>query len=618
MSDILRSMAIAALIWAAVLTVFFFLVNRRWFARFSQGFFLTVLIGFAVVSLMAASVVGTWGYEASKSILWSELIVELTNVADIVESQVGLDIDRVRVRLDTLATGVGPLLKPQAAAERVREELLAVQRFNPMYLQLHVRDADGKLVAATSVTESSEPANRIGAAFALEGKTYISDAYESPVFKRQVLYVSVPVKDEAGAVIGTLSTRFDLQADLLDLIKAAQFNVSGYAVIVGSEGRVLAHRDPNRIGDDISSYEAVQRARKTAGSGSVVEVNKAGQEKLMIYRALKSPASVEPKPWVLLTEIDQSEALAPLRRLRDEFAAAVAVLILVSLLVALTLSKSIRRPVHDLVEMVQKVKGGDLTARIGVEGHDAIGQLGASLNDMARGLQERDRVKEVFGRYIATQVSEKLLKGDFNMAGESRHVTILFSDIRNFSTMSEQMTPAQVVSFLNDYFSEMVEAVFEQGGVLDKFIGDGLMAVYGSLGDQPDHPRRAVLTALRMKARLAKINGERSVAGKPPIAIGIGVHTDDVIVGNIGTRKRLEYTVIGDGVNTSSRVQALNKEFGTTILITETTHEAVKDEFDCRAMPEAHLRGKVKTLRFFEVLSSKNIPTAAHVMAAGS
>jgi len=230
---------------------------------------------------------------------------------------------------------------------------------------------------------------------------------------------------------------------------------------------------------------------------------------------------------------------------------------------------------------------------------------------MADGLLERDHVKEVFGRYIATQVSDKILKGQVNLGGDVRRVTILFSDIRNFTGMSEAMVPQQVVAFLNDYFSEMVDAVFEQSGVLDKFMGDGLMAVFGSIGDESEHQRHAVLAALRMKALLAKINGVRNVSGQEPIAIGIGIHTDEVIVGNIGSRKRLEYTVIGDGVNTTSRLQGLNKEFGTTILISETTYEAVKDEFVCRLMPEAHLRGKTKNLQFYEVISVKSRQPAA-------
>ena len=175
--------------------------------------------------------------------------------------------------------------------------------------------------------------------------------------------------------------------------------------------------------------------------------------------------------------------------------------------------------------------------------------------------------------------------------------------------MSEAMSPEQIITFLNDYFSEMVEAVFEQHGVLDKFIGDGMLAVFGTLDERAAHERRAVLAALRMKARLAKINGERAIIGQAPIAIGVGIHTDEVIVGNIGTHKRLEYTVIGDGVNTCSRVEGLNKEFGTTILITDNTYEKVRDEFECRAMPEAPLKGKTKAPRVFEVVSSKQ-PTS--------
>ena len=146
-----------------------------------------------------------------------------------------------------------------------------------------------------------------------------------------------------------------------------------------------------------------------------------------------------------------------------------------------------------------------------------------------------------------------------------RRVTVYFSDIRNFTTMSEQMTPSQVVSFLNDYFSEMVDAVFAQEGMLDKFLGDGLMAVFGAFGDTSDHPRRAVMAALQMKALLAKINGERAMSGKPAIEIGIGIHTDEVIVGNIGSRKRLEFAAIGDGVNVASRLQ-FGAKIGAAIL----------------------------------------------------
>jgi adenylate cyclase len=185
---------------------------------------------------------------------------------------------------------------------------------------------------------------------------------------------------------------------------------------------------------------------------------------------------------------------------------------------------------------------------------------------------------------------------------------VLFADVRGFTSYSEKHSAEDVTRSLNEYFQVVVGVIAAHEGVLDKFIGDGMLAVFGSLDQGPGHERRAVLTALRMKARLAKLNGERAIVGQPPIAIGIGIHTDEVIVGNIGSRKRLEYTVIGDGVNTCSRVEGLNKEHGTTILITDATYESVRDEFECRVMPEAPLKGKTKIPRVFEVVSTKTPP----------
>jgi adenylate cyclase len=417
----------------------------------------------------------------------------------------------------------------------------------------------------------------------------------------------VPIADRSGKLRLLISARFDLATQFKSLIGATKFNQSGYAVLVDGEGQIIAHPDSTRLDDNASEYPAVQAARKSRGVGSLVAKNPQGVNKLYVYRALKNPSTLSQQPWVLLTEVDRDEELAGLRKLRRELAAGLALVLLFGLLIAHQVSRSVTEPLRQLGNFAKRIGSGDLTTRATVSGRDVSGRLSASLNEMANGLQERDHVKEVFGRYIATQVSDKILKGQVNLGGESKRISILFSDIRNFTGMSEAMTPQQVVAFLNDYFSEMVDAVFENGGVLDKFIGDGLMAVFGAL-DEPDHEKHAVQTALRMKALLGKINGTRGMHGLPPIAIGVGIHTDEVIVGNIGSRKRLEYTVVGDGVNTSSRLQGLNKEFGTTILISETTHAAVKDDFDCRQMPEAQLRGKSKNLLFYEVVSAKGAP----------
>jgi adenylate cyclase len=358
------------------------------------------------------------------------------------------------------------------------------------------------------------------------------------------------------------------------------------------------------VGDDVSSYSAVELAWE-GKAGWIEGSNLAGVERVFDYRPMKEVATIGSKPWTLLVGIDASEALAPIHSLTVEFAIGLVAILLACILLSRQLAVSIRQPVQHLVHFAADVGKGDLQKRVAIGGRDEMGQLGGALNRMVTGLEERDRVKEIFGRYVTAKVSEKILQGNLNLGGELRNLTVLISDIRNFTAMSESMAAEEVVAFLNDYFSEMVEAVFEESGVLDKFIGDGLLAVYGSLDETPDHPRRAVRTALRMQARVEKINRERAAVGKPPIAIGIGIHTDEVVVGNIGSRRRLEYTVIGDGVNTCSRIESLNKEFGTTILITESTHAALGDEFECRPMPEAHLKGKTHAPKVYEVVGVK-------------
>jgi len=222
-------------------------------------------------------------------------------------------------------------------------------------------------------------------------------------------------------------------------------------------------------------------------------------------------------------------------------------------------------------------------------------------------------VKKLFGRYVTTQVAERVLQSqsEHDLGGQKKRVTILFADIRNFTTMSEKMAPEQVVEFLNEYFSEMVDAVIEHGGLLDKFIGDGIMACFGAMDDEPDHEHRAVMAGLRMKSKLAKLNGERALHGKDPIHIGIGIHTAEVVVGNIGTKDHANYTVIGDGVNTCARVESANKDFSTTLLITQSTQQKLGERFELRAMGEAKLKGKTNVPPLFEVVSIRNMSPAA-------
>ena len=603
--SLLTAVVVTALVWALLFALFVIAARNRWMGRFQRGFFIQVGIALIGVALMSASVVGVWGYFAARQVLDDDLQIQMQDIGKLVEGQVAHDLERIERQMVSLGASLAEATAQGVSPAELKNRLSAAQSFENNYIQMRFVAPDGTTIAETRGDASlGEPVNRIGLAFNQEGKPFVSDAYFSQVFKREILLVSLPITDKAGTIINMISSRFDLGAEFSGLIEDATFNQSGFATLVDGDGQIIAHPDKSRLDEDASEWPAVKAAREAKGTGALIARNKAGQNRLYVYRAIRNPSTIAKQPWVLLTEVDREEELAGLRRLRRELGLGILLVLIGSVLVAQQVSSSVIAPLEKLGDFAKQIGSGDLTARTTISGRDVSGRLSERLNEMANGLQERDHVKEVFGRYIATQVSDKILKGEVNLGGESKRVTILFSDIRNFTGMSEAMAPQQVVAFLNDYFSEMVDAVFEHGGVLDKFMGDGLMAVFGSLDDS-EHEKGAVQAALRMRALLAKINGVRAVSGTPPIAIGIGIHTDYCIVGNIGSRKRLEYTVVGDGVNTSSRLQALNKEYGTTILISETTYAKIKDDFECRQMPDAHLRGKTKNLHFFEVISAK-------------
>ena len=589
---------LAALLWA---------IRTRQFSRYAHGTVLQLAVTLAGSVLMAALIAGWLGYRASARVLEEGVTNEMRDVGAIVESESRRQIVEMGAQLTALATSVGAAHDRGASATDLVDRLRAAQQFNARFLQLRLFDADGSLLAESAVEGSTEPVNRVAVAFAQSGTPYVSDATMSTVFHREVLFQAVPVLDAGRRVRFVASAIFDLRAQLADLMASTRFNVSGYAVIVNGDGRIIAHPNPARLDADISHYPAVQAARVSrSGTGAPLEaLNDAGQPRLFVYRTITNPSTLARQPWVLLTEIDATELHVALRHLRWELFGGIALLLVVAALVARRLAVAMDRPMRELAALAATIGAGDLTGRAELGGRDTVGQLAASLNRMAEGLRERDRVKEVFGRYIATQVSDELLSGQVALGGEARRVTMLISDIRSFTTMSEHMRPEEVVAFLNDYFSEMVDAVFEYGGMLDKFMGDGLLAVFGAFGTDAQHERHAVQAALRMRALVAKINGERSVQGLDPIAIGIGIHTDTVVVGNIGSRKRLEYTVVGDGVNTTARLQTLNKEFHTTLLISDTTHAAVADEFECRPMEATVLRGKSTPLQSYEVVSAK-------------
>lgn len=217
--------------------------------------------------------------------------------------------------------------------------------------------------------------------------------------------------------------------------------------------------------------------------------------------------------------------------------------------------------------------------------------------------KENRKIKNIFSRYVSkTLVDEILKKQEIKLGGEVKEVSVLFSDIRGFTAMSEKMQPEEVLGVLNEYLTAMTDIVFENGGTLDKFIGDAVMAVFGSPLYDKDHAIRAVRTGWQMQKKLDELNEKWAQEGKKTLKIGVGVNSGKVVAGNMGSMRRMEYTVIGDTVNLASRLESLNKELSTSFLISENTNALVRDRIKSKMYTDIKIKGKEDHLTVYEVL----------------
>jgi len=285
----------------------------------------------------------------------------------------------------------------------------------------------------------------------------------------------------------------------------------------------------------------------------------------------------------------------------------------------LVFASYLTNPLTRVAQAMEKIiSTNDLSNRVQVEYSDETGKLAHTFNIMVGALEtaykqikryafdaalarkKEQKIRTIFQKFVPADVIEQFFANPEKMlVGENRVISILFSDIRSFTTISEQMMPDDLVNSLNRYFTIMVDIIDARGGTVDKYIGDAIMAFFGAPARHKDDATRSVLAGIEMNEALEEFNTQQRKLGKPEFRIGVGINYGVVTVGNIGTEKKMDYTIIGDMVNLASRMEGLTKKYHQPLLISESLHQKVKDEVVCRLIDSVAVKGKTKGVKIY-------------------
>jgi len=390
---------------------------------------------------------------------------------------------------------------------------------------------------------------------------------------------------------------------LADLASSTSYNET---FVINKNGVILIHADEEMMlaAENLSYLEAINQIKHSESQNSqFLMPDQEGKKYFYAYSKIVGGMSV-------ITCLSEADVYESLNRTTYRIVLLIIAVLLLSILFIRLFSRSLTKPIDSLVEATKKISAEDYDIDLQINSKDEISYLSYNFMEMTNGLAERNRLMNTFTKFTNKYIAEKAANGELAPGGEKKNATIFFSDIRSFTALSEKLTPGEVVIFLNDYFSRMCECVDKTFGVVDKFVGDAVMAVWGApetSGSEAGDAWNAIKASLMMRIALYHFNQKRIKEGKNPIKIGCGINTGPVVAGQIGSEGHMNYTVIGDTVNLASRTEALNKPFATDILITENTYRLVKDKIIAEEMPGVHVKGKTNLIKMYAVVNAVGV-----------
>jgi adenylate cyclase len=458
-----------------------------------------------------------------------------------------------------------------------------------------------KFMISENDIKSLNDANMKVYALSFAGEHTISNI--SPALNLAAFALSFPYeRDAAGAVTSVIVSYIRLD----NLLKT--FKTTGITTVymVNYKGDLIAHPDSNAIltGANYASIPICSMMMKSKIDN--------GQTRYRDDRGIFHMGSfkkIDLGGFGIIATAKEKEAFEAVYKIQDRNMIIMGMVLVSAILVIFFFGKTITTPIIRLVGATKKIIEGQYQVDIVPTTKDEIGQLTSTFIEMGKGLEEREKIKSAFGKFVNKEIAEAALREDLRLGGERKKVAILFSDIRSFTAISEKLEPEEVVEFLNSYMTKMVACVEKTNGIVDKFMGDAIMAVWGTPISKGNDTENAINSALLMRRELIEFNRGRGGPKRPIINIGCGINTGMVLAGQIGSEDRMEYTVIGDPVNLASRIEALNKPFGTDILIGEDTYRLVKDIYAVEKMKQIRVKGKIEPQQIYAVLGRVDDPS---------
>jgi len=330
----------------------------------------------------------------------------------------------------------------------------------------------------------------------------------------------------------------------------------------------------------------------------------------------------EPFGWYLFITEERDTFYSSVNRITNQTIVIIAAGVIIAVIMLAWLAQILTKPLNNVIDTMKEIiADNDLSRRVQVEFNDETGELAHTFNIMSEELEgaytkikefamdaviarkKERKIRNMFEKYVPQDLIDSLFANpDSMLVGKNRNLSILFSDIRSFTTISERLAPDDLVNSLNRYFEIMVDLIMDKNGIVDKYIGDAIMAFFGAPVAYENDTYNSVLAALDMVDGIARFNKEQIKLGKPEFKTGIGVNYGEVTVGNIGTDKKMDYTVIGDAVNLASRLEGLTKEYGQDLIISETLFDEVKEKIPCRFLDTVAVKGKTKGVKIYSAV----------------